>query len=76
MDKVYSHYIYLPAYLKLMNDDTTGRPNVHVNNLIIITPFICVGSKVGLAYEVEVEKIFSVLRESTFKSKVSFLTLF
>ena len=34
MDKVYSHYIHLPAYLKLMNVDTTERPNVHDNNLI------------------------------------------
>ena len=34
MDKIYSHYIYLPAYLKLMNVETTGRPNVHDTNLI------------------------------------------
>ena len=35
MDKIYSHCIYLPAYLKLMNVDTIGRLNVHDNNLII-----------------------------------------
>ena len=28
------HCIYLPAYLKLINIDTTRRPNVHDNNLI------------------------------------------
>ena len=34
MDKVFSHYIYLPAYLKLMNIGTTRIPNVRDNNLI------------------------------------------
>ena len=34
MDKIYFHYIYLPAYLKLMNVGTTGRSKVHDNNLI------------------------------------------
>ena len=34
MDKVYSHYIYLSASLKLMNIDTTRIPNVRDNNLI------------------------------------------
>ena len=36
MDKVYSHYIYLPAYLKLMNIDTTRIPNVRDNNFICV----------------------------------------
>ena len=34
MGKIYSHYIYLPAYLKLMNINTTRIPNVRDNNLI------------------------------------------
>ena len=65
MEKVYSHYIFLPAYLKLMNVDTTGR---HDNNLIDYYAFhlrLVLDSKVSLAYEVEVDKIFSVLYGST-----------
>ena len=66
MDRVYSHCICLPAYLKLMNVDTTdpettGRPNVRDNNFIDYYAFhlrLVLDSKVSLAYEVEVDKLF------------------
>ena len=68
MDKVYSHYIYLLAYLKLMNVDTTGRLNVHDNNLIDHYEShlrLVLDSKISLVYEVEVDKLFPGLYEST-----------
>ena len=39
MDRVYSHYINLPAYLKLMNIDITRILNVRDNNLIYYYTF-------------------------------------
>ena len=68
MDKIYSRYIYLPAYLNLMNFDITGRLNVCDNNLTDYYTFylsLVLDSKVSLEYEVEVDKLFPVLYEST-----------
>ena len=51
-----------------MNTDITGRPNVHDNNLIDYHTFhlrLELDSKFSLVYEVEVDKLFSVLYEST-----------
>ena len=39
MDRLYSHYINLPAYLKLMNIDITRILNVRDNNLIYYYTF-------------------------------------
>ena len=36
MDRLYSHYIYLSTYLKMMNVYATGRPNAHDINLFDI----------------------------------------
>ena len=71
MAKVYSHYIYLSTYLKVMNVHATGRPNVQANKLFDIKELslwldhafhLCsvFGSKVSLAYESQVDKSFSV----------------
>ena len=81
MDEVYSHYVYLPAYLKLMNVDTTGRPNVCDNNLTDYYAFhlhLVLDNKVSLACEVEFDELFSILwkRVLKFESQISFLTLF
>ena len=74
MDKVYSYYVYLSAYLKVMIVHATGRPNGHDNNLFdikgpsydLIMRFVCVGSKVSLR-EVEADNSFSVLSIKVFK---------
>ena len=75
MDKVYSHNIYLPAYLKVMNVDTAIRPPVHDNNLIDHYAFhlrLVLDSKVSLAYEVEVDKLFQIsMKVLQFESQVS-----
>ena len=66
-DKIYSHYIYLSTFLKIMNVHPTGRPNVHDNKLF---HFKGLSSwfdyhDYGLACEAEVDKSFSVLYKIT-----------
>ena len=66
MDQVYSRYICLSTYLKLVNNHTTGRLNAHDNNLLDIIQgpslwleyalLLCsvLDSEVSLVWEVEV----------------------
>ena len=91
MDKVYSHYIYLSIYLKVMNVHATERPNVHDNNLfdikglsyVSIMRFICVrclAAKLVLRVVLRVkQKLTShfqfFIKVLKFESRVSFLTL-
>ena len=69
MDKVYSHYIYVSTYFKVMNVHTTRRPNAHDNNLFDINGlslwldyafYLCsgFGNKVNFACEAAVAKSF------------------
>ena len=86
MDKVYSHYIYLSTYFKVMNVHTAGRTNTHDNNLVYIKGpiswldyafHLCLvfASRVSLACEAEVASHLQLsIKVLKFKRQVSILT--